>query len=646
MSFSPYGDYAPRPPTEQAQHGRAESQSGQGSNQANSTANVAQSSDGSGYAQPFMGAGGGGSGGSYNNGSFSASMNLSGQAQAFRHQMQQSSLGHNPYGAPSGHLSSDRDTQYNAYFDPTVANPMSMQGYNTHIGSSNGSVSTANTALYGGLSLNSPHSASMHSNGAPPQLQSHRSGSVGSNSDQQQQQADAAKYAYLQMQAAKHYGYDQSQNHGSTQPQSQPQLQGQAQMRVKQSPAVSQPPQQPQIPTPIIPALAAARPASSSTPPAAKKQKVVAKRGSGFSRKTEVKDENDSDEEYNMEGMKTKSGRKVHKPSQFNPSKQTSGRRRGGPPKKPVLDSLFCKVCERGHSPKSNMIVFCDGCNEPYHQLCHLPVIDNLLVTLPDAEWFCSACDEKRGHKPLEMGSDGADLTEVQKKTYLASLPTSHLVDIILAAARDAPHLKLFAPETRNILEEIHAKQEQAIAEERVRLLGQQYGPGDEYVPPVSAEDEACNVPGQPPMEQIVIRAIQTLAATNGSTTRDIIDWVDRNYSMPDGSYKMLVAQQIANCVRKGRLEQVKVADQTGFKINQEYRATVKVGPAALPFPAATSGGRVATRHAGETGVTAFSNEAQMYPPGSGIQLPPESAAEDGFAMVETESPVFTHRHG
>ncbi len=291
---------------------------------------------------------------------------------------------------------------------------------------------------------------------------------------------------------------------------------------------------------------AGARPLGLSAPPVAKtparRGRTATGRGRGgsekrsaykgtpgrttFSKKPDEFEEMGSDDDYNMDGMKTKSGRKVHKPSQFNPAAKTPSRRRG--PGKRVIDTHFCKICERGHSPKSNLIVFCDGCNTPYHQLCHVPPIDNLLITLPDAEWFCATCDERRSHRPLQTGATGAGLTEEQKKTYLASLPISHLVQLILFANEKNPGIELFAPDTEAILSDIHKKQEQAILEEQQRSLQpiaveeldeeKDEGSGDEYI------EEQSNLP---PLEDMILRAIASINAPHGCSPREIYDWIE-----------------------------------------------------------------------------------------------------------------------
>ncbi len=48
------------------------------------------------------------------------------------------------------------------------------------------------------------------------------------------------------------------------------------------------------------------------------------------------------------------------------------------------------------------MIVFCDGCNTPWHQHCHDPPIGAEVVQVQEKEWFCSAC--------MDMKEEGLDL--------------------------------------------------------------------------------------------------------------------------------------------------------------------------------------------------------------------------------------------
>jgi PHD-finger len=97
--------------------------------------------------------------------------------------------------------------------------------------------------------------------------------------------------------------------------------------------------------------------------------------------------------------LKTKSGRSVHRPSQFVPAVTvtsptlTGTGRRGRKRSKRTVENAVCKACERGHSPLNNAIVFCDGCGAAYHQFCHEPPIERDVVEIPEKEWHCKECD-------------------------------------------------------------------------------------------------------------------------------------------------------------------------------------------------------------------------------------------------------------
>lgn len=94
----------------------------------------------------------------------------------------------------------------------------------------------------------------------------------------------------------------------------------------------------------------------------------------------------------------TLSGRKVVKPTQFSPAAvEGPSRKRGGYKRTGrSVDQALCKRCGRGHSPTSNMIVFCDGCNLGWHQMCHDPMVSDELVKDESKEWFCNDCMAKR----------------------------------------------------------------------------------------------------------------------------------------------------------------------------------------------------------------------------------------------------------
>lgn len=111
----------------------------------------------------------------------------------------------------------------------------------------------------------------------------------------------------------------------------------------------------------------------------------------------------------------SRSGRAITKPSAFVPviPSPTAGvkRKRNWGRRNPEL--AVCKACLRPHSPATNMIVFCDGCNSPYHRYCHHPPISQEVVDIPDMEWFCAECTVRPPPKvDVDTFVPGGDLTE------------------------------------------------------------------------------------------------------------------------------------------------------------------------------------------------------------------------------------------
>jgi succinate---hydroxymethylglutarate CoA-transferase len=122
---------------------------------------------------------------------------------------------------------------------------------------------------------------------------------------------------------------------------------------------------------------------------------------------SDLGDEDESDDSTSVTAFPsmTQSGRKVVKPAQFVPEvsaapprKRSAQSRRSGR----SVENALCKRCGRGHSPASNMIVFCDGCNIGWHQMCHDPVITEEVVKDETKEWFCAECRAKREKKKGE----------------------------------------------------------------------------------------------------------------------------------------------------------------------------------------------------------------------------------------------------
>lgn len=227
-----------------------------------------------------------------------------------------------------------------------------------------------------------------------------------------------------------------------------------------------------------------------------------------------------------MEGIKTKSGRKVHRPAHFNPAQKQPSRRRG--PYRRIHDSRICKICQRGHSPQSNMIVFCDGCNTPFHQLCHDPPIDDLVIAVTEAEWFCAACAKKREEKPLSTGLSGQGLTDDEKRTYLASLPLSSLVELVFFAEKMHPDLPLYDPQTKKIVAAIKSANVAAVAKDREEDVTPGIN-GDSAI----AEPEEVMQGGVPNWEDMIVRAIAAIGDEKGSQAKAIFEWLGKYVLFP-----------------------------------------------------------------------------------------------------------------
>jgi succinate--hydroxymethylglutarate CoA-transferase len=130
---------------------------------------------------------------------------------------------------------------------------------------------------------------------------------------------------------------------------------------------------------------------------------------------------------------KTLSGRKVVKPAQFDPAalEGPSRKRASYTYKKGArsVEQALCKRCGRAHSPTGNLIVFCDGCNIGWHQMCHDPMVSDDLVKDASKEWFCKECSAQRAKLEVptpEIGKDptwsGKSLEEVRSSLALDDL--------------------------------------------------------------------------------------------------------------------------------------------------------------------------------------------------------------------------------
>ncbi|KAK3952471.1 hypothetical protein QBC32DRAFT_260130 [Pseudoneurospora amorphoporcata] len=162
----------------------------------------------------------------------------------------------------------------------------------------------------------------------------------------------------------------------------------------------------------------------------------------------------------------TKSGRQVLKPTTYNPAAVDAANKkhRGttsthGHYGKRTTEQALCKKCTRLHSPASNPMVFCDGCNEGWHQRCHDPVIETEVIRDQTKGWVCSVCVGKRerhfgkkqqkllGEEKAKTGvtrESWADKPSQQKRAYLSTLPPQELVGLLMAALEVKPDLPIF----------------------------------------------------------------------------------------------------------------------------------------------------------------------------------------------------------
>ncbi|GIK02503.1 integrator complex subunit 12 [Aspergillus viridinutans] len=182
----------------------------------------------------------------------------------------------------------------------------------------------------------------------------------------------------------------------------------------------------------------------------------------------------------------TKSGRQVNRPSLYVPpasspavskangtsshGSETTGARRH---KRVFRESketyVNCMHCQRGHSPRSNAIVFCDGCNRAWHQLCHDPPIDSDVVNVVEKEWHCRECKPVQisivqptvvrsnpdlqaqtlapihHHVPCPKIEVGGELFSAEERRgYLSSLSHASLVELLVTISDRNPSLSMF----------------------------------------------------------------------------------------------------------------------------------------------------------------------------------------------------------
>ncbi|TLD19312.1 hypothetical protein PspLS_09982 [Pyricularia sp. CBS 133598] len=185
----------------------------------------------------------------------------------------------------------------------------------------------------------------------------------------------------------------------------------------------------------------------------------------------------------------TKSGRQIQKPETYNPVQMdlvssASTRRTYQTPESKTA-ATPCKACGRVADTKTNLIVFCDGCNYAWHQNCHTPNIDDSFINEMAKAWHCFGCATKAGEKkegkkaskaaapavaaeqaavaavaavaaasPLtstsQIGTRSTGKvswikrTSGQKRAYLSSLSHADLVELVIHCTNLHPNLPIF----------------------------------------------------------------------------------------------------------------------------------------------------------------------------------------------------------
>lgn len=206
----------------------------------------------------------------------------------------------------------------------------------------------------------------------------------------------------------------------------------------------------------------------------------------------------DESSDFTPVATQTKSGRQIHRPSLFVPDAApaattktktnspdrsdgaavgtTSARKRRRVYRKGKETNVNCIHCQRGHSPSSNAIVFCDECNCAWHQFCHDPPIEKEVIAVKEMEWFCGECrqvasaageipsntvrnEQVRSFvEPVQVPSvlpeaqvGGEKFTADEKRAYLSGLSHAALVNLLVSISDRNPTLPIFPSNLRDL---------------------------------------------------------------------------------------------------------------------------------------------------------------------------------------------------
>ncbi|RDH31890.1 hypothetical protein BDQ94DRAFT_180054 [Aspergillus welwitschiae] len=190
----------------------------------------------------------------------------------------------------------------------------------------------------------------------------------------------------------------------------------------------------------------------------------------------------------------TKSGRLVNRPSLYVPAPSTPAvakevsnsvdasdnaavaRKRKRTHRRGKDAIIICLHCQRGHSPLSNSIVFCDECNAAWHQWCHDPPIGADVVAVKEKEWFCRECRPVqisviqptvvRSNPNLTSGPlvpnypllsipkgevGAAEFSADERRGFLSSLSHATLVELLMTISDNNPILPMFPENMRDL---------------------------------------------------------------------------------------------------------------------------------------------------------------------------------------------------
>ncbi|KAJ5944795.1 hypothetical protein N7516_004963 [Penicillium verrucosum] len=125
--------------------------------------------------------------------------------------------------------------------------------------------------------------------------------------------------------------------------------------------------------------------------------------------------------------------------------------------------NIVCTGCYRGHSPSNNLIVLCDTCDAPWHQICHKPNIGNEVIEISEMNWFCIKCKPEQRQmaqkkavtkvkkvgrpkkQPVSESQMGGNLySEEERRAYLSSLSHDSLVQLVVKVSNEWPSVPMF----------------------------------------------------------------------------------------------------------------------------------------------------------------------------------------------------------